>query len=326
MRSTGILSLALLALPASAVAQDHSEQRARWERAQASDHQFRRRQFDQAGFPRIEDVQTPDRPVRRLLLRDPYGALPVPGVEVERRGDGQVLLRLQYQGWSSDRIAIDRGAWDELASIESAAFARPTFAPAQSVAQQPPSGPCHGWSASLQADAERTSGWTECGGGDRGAAYDYAMRLVTLAMATRPACTFAPDNPFWSFNRCFAPPNGLADPELQVAYATLLREYEAVRSAEERLEAQRVVHSAPLTLGSPAWRDARAAIFRAGEVNRQHRELARRLDQLSLSAPDASPHDRNMLNQTLREWMSALDAEQRYYANLLEILVSASAE
>ncbi len=98
-----------------------------WLRAQESQRAFERELFDRAGFPSIAEQNLEGREVRRLLLRDPYGMLAVPGVELERLSNGRIKLRLQYVGWSSAPKAVDRSAWDKLVSNSQPFIPRQSF-------------------------------------------------------------------------------------------------------------------------------------------------------------------------------------------------------
>jgi len=315
--------LSLLFLASYAQAQAPPDERARWEERQASEHRFRASMFTRAGFAPIEEVQAGGRQVRRLLLIDPYMMLPVPGIELERHADQRVTLRLQYYGWSSDPVPVDRGSWDALQSIERPAFTAPAYvaAPARESASPPPPPPpiCHGWRIWLQADAGRTAGWSECGG-RRGPAYDYGMEIVALAMRTRPSCNVERDNPFWSFNRCFAPTESLDDPALEATYAILRREYYQAPGGDRLAEARLALQAPALWIGNPAWRNARAAIARVKEVNDYREARLQQLRQLAASAPSASPADRAKMRQAIEAWSHFQQAQQRNYVDLLERL------
>jgi hypothetical protein len=313
----------LLFLTSLTQAQAAPDERARWEEWQASEHRFRASMFTRAGFAPIEEVQAGGRQVRRLLLSDPYMMLPVPGIELERHADERVTLRLQYYGWSSDPVPVDRGAWDTLASIERPVFAVPAYVPAPASASPPPPPPpvCHGWAIWLQGDAGRSAAWSGCGR-QLGPAYDYAMHIVVLAMGTRPSCNVERDNPFWSFNRCFAPTDSLDDPTLEATYAILRSEYYGAPGADRLAEARRALQAPALSIGSPAWQSARAAIARVKEVHDYREARLSRLRQLAAGAPNASPADRAKMRQAIEAWSQFLQAQQRNYADLLERLAS----
>lgn len=276
--------------------------------------------FTRAGFAPIEEVQLAGREVRRLLLSDPYMMLPVPGIELERHADQRVTLRLQYYGWSSDPVPVDPGAWNALETIERPAFAVPAFVRAPARANVSPPPVCHAWTIWLQADAGRSAAWSGCGS-RLGPVYDYAIEIIALAMSTRPSCEVERDNPFWSFNRCFAPTESLDDPALEATYAILHREYYEAPGVERLAEARRALEWPPLSIGSPAWRDARAAIARFREVNAYREARLQRLRQLAAGAPNASPADRAKMRQAIEAWSQFLQAQQRNYADLLERLV-----
>lgn len=298
-----------------------TEQPDRWQRAEAAQRAFEHRTFTDAGFPSIAQTIVEGRTVRRLLLHDPYGMLPVPGVELEQFGDGRVTLRLQYQEWSADPVFVDRAAWDALARQEQAVFAAPETGPARPGSEPsapPPS--CHGWIARLEADYQRTASWAQCGGSP-GPAYDYAVAIARLAIESKPGCTFDQADPFWSFNTCFAPSPDLEDPALQSTFSALRREYEEAPGAARLSEARQALNAPGMAFGNQAWRDARAAVARYKAVHELQRERLRGLQQLAWGAQDASAADTARMRQTIQAWSQFLDSQVSNYADLLQRLV-----
>ncbi|APR53129.1 hypothetical protein CA223_04100 [Sphingomonas koreensis] len=65
--------------------------------AQTSNDDFVHRRTAASGFPPLEEMAFGDRDVRRVLPIDPYGFLPIPGIELERHRDGRLTLRAQYR-------------------------------------------------------------------------------------------------------------------------------------------------------------------------------------------------------------------------------------
>ena len=139
-------------------------------------------------------------------------------------------------------------------------------------------------------------------------------------MGTRPSCNVERNDPFWSFSRCFAPTDSLDDPALEATYAILRREYYEAPGADRLAEARRALQAPALSIGSPAWRDARAAIARVKEVHDYREARLRRLRQLAAGAPNAAPADRAKMRQAIEAWSQFLQAQQRNYAELLERL------
>lgn len=251
--------------------------------------------------------------------------LPVPGVELERLGDGRVMLRLQYDGWSSDPEAVDPSAWDRLVSKEPAVYSMLEFRDV-STPNNPPQMPavCHGWIARLQADYYRTASWTACGTGASGARFDYIVDFIRLALATKPDCAFDVENPFWSFNKCFAASQELDDPELERAFSILRREDALAPGADRLADARKALSVAQMTMGSQAWLDARTAVARFKEVQDLRRERLLSLRQLASSANDASAADKAKMQQTIEAWSDFLNSQQANYVDLLQRLVWAT--
>jgi hypothetical protein len=322
MKRIALLLALLIAAPAlQAQAPSEVERRARWERLQAGQRKFEHRLFSEAGFVPIAELRAEGRVVRRLLLADPYMILPVPGIELERLADGRVTLRLQYPGWSSEPVPVDATAWDALASIEGAVFERPVFRPTPPRASpQSPPPLCHGWILRFEADYHRTASWAQCGGG-KTPAYDYAIRLVQLAIGTKPGCTFEPDNPFFSFNKCFMATQALDDPELEAKFGVLRKEYDEAPAADRLAEARRALKAPELALGSTAWLDARAAVRRFREVQKLREDRLQQLRQLASEAVDASDADKAKMQRTIEHWSDFVRSQEPNYSDLLQRLV-----
>jgi len=329
MRVAFVLALAAAA-PAAAQVPSEAEQRARWERGRAQQQQFERRQFAEAGFAPVVADLAEARELRRLLLSAPYGMLPLPGLELVRYDDGRVSVRLQYRGWSSGPVAVDKpGAWDALASRDEALFAEPVFRP---ITEPPPPVPpppiCHAWLARFENEQGRTANWSGCGGGTPGPGYSYAVAMIEIAMAARPECGATLGDPFGAFHRCFGPTPALDDPELEARFAALRKEYEEASATDAMTEARRALEAPGLTLGGEAWLAARDAIKRFKEVHDLRRDRLLMVQQLYtnavyLNSPAASDADVAKLRQTLEVWKDSLSIQDRYYAELLQRLASA---
>lgn len=310
---------------AAATAQmpSETEQKKNWLQAQASQRTFERQQFERAGFPSIAELELEGRDVRRLLLRDPYGMLAVPGIELERISDGRVTLRFLYDGWSSDPTVVAQSAWDRLVSQEPAVYSVPVFQP-RSTSIKPPQGPppiCHGWIARLQADYLRTASWAACGRSASGPRFDYIVAIIEIAVATKPQCAFADQDPFRSFSKCFAASQELDDPELEQLFAILRHEHASAPVSERLAEARKALSASQMSMGNQAWLDAQIAVARYKEAQDRRREQLLSLRQLASSANYASKADKAKMQQTIREWSDSLNAQQANYVRLLESLV-----
>jgi hypothetical protein len=307
--------------PAPAEARTEAEQRALWDRGQAEQRKFEHRLFTDAGFQSIAEVRADGHDVRRLLLEDPYMILPVPGLELERLSDGQVTLRVQYRGWSSKPVPVDRAAWEELARHEATAFARPEFRPmpTQLASAMPPPPICHGWIVRLEADYQRSASWAECGGKE-GPVHAYALRMIALAIATRPECTLEPNNPFWSFSKCFGAKASLDDPELDAQFAELRKQFDEAPGADRLSEARQALIAPGIAMGNKQWLDAREAIRKFSDVEEGRRQALRKLQELSGKAAKASDADKAKIRQTIAAWSDFLRSQEHNYAELLQSL------
>ena len=187
-----------------------AEQRADYERGQASQIQFEQKLFVDAGFQPLEAVAANKRTVKRALFEDPYMMLPVPGVEIEQMPDGSVTLKVIGRGGESSAAILPASAWTRLTNLEGSMLRpRPYVAwdPAKAGAPSPPLPPiCHGWIVRFGA-ADKTGlgsgSWAQCGGGDQ-PGWAYAVEIAKLAVSTRATCKFDKANPFWAFNTCFS--------------------------------------------------------------------------------------------------------------------------
>lgn len=306
-------------LCASALAQDTSEMRAKREREQQAEHQFRNQRFAEAGFVPID--QTGKRELRRLIVRDPYGFLPIPGIEIERRADGTVILTLQYWAWRSEPSTIAGQSWDRLIELDDAAFGPKPIKPPPAYARNADPPPvCHGWMAHIQSSSGRTAGWWECQDGP-GPQLSYLRAMVDAAMATRPDCKSEGEDPMWAFQKCFGVSEQLDDPQLEAIYSVLRKEYHDAPGADRLAEARIALRQPSLTIGSPQWRDARAAIAKVRAINNQRRELLRRLGELYYKSKDASKADKAKMKLAIDSWTQFIAAQESNYSDLLNRLV-----
>ena len=312
--------LALLSIPAVASAQT-DERRARWEAAQADQRRFLHNQFVRAGFEPIEAARAARREVRRLVLDQPYGGFPVPGIELERHPDGRVTLRMQYAQWSTDPVEIDPSAWSSLTARDTAVFAPPEYVPPPPPTTPPPPPPppppaCHAWHAWLEADSDRVTSWSGCNDLHQ-EARAYVTAMVELAMATRPACGRQPSL-LYAFVTCFELRDALDDPELQRTYAVLRREF---FDAAEGLGAAWKTVDAPGPVPGDAERvEARAAVDRLAESVAYRRERLRRLEALAAGARDASTPDRAKMQRAIESWSRFVQGQEAGLATLRERL------
>ncbi|WP_347303508.1 hypothetical protein V5740_02455 [Croceibacterium sp. TMG7-5b_MA50] len=320
--STLGLFLAILSQPAAAQQQTEAEQREQWSAAQARQRAFVRELFDRAGFAPVAELSAEGREVRRMLLRDPYGGLPVPGVELERRASGEVTLRLQYRNWSTDPVQVAASAWQELAALEDAVLTQADFVPlppSPPSSSSPPLPPpiCHGWNARFEADYHRNASWSQCGG-DRGPALDYAVAFAEIAVSSKAGCAFDRGDPFGSYNKCWGETLQLDDRALDRDFAALRAEYDAAHGHEQLGKARVALRVEGMEVGDPQWVAARDAVAEVKAVRDVRWDCLRRLQQLAGRASDASPADRAKMRQTVDHWSRWLTEQERNYAEVLQ--------
>ncbi|MGV3579719.1 hypothetical protein [Brevundimonas sp.] len=276
-----------------------------------SQNRFWEERLVRAGFPALQ----PRGEFRRVMLSDPYMMLPVPGLELRRRASGEVDLVLQYPEWRSDPIAVDPALWDAVPA--ETLFAPPPRRPARST----PPAICHGWSAVIQDDTGRLANWHACADEATPVA-EFAERLVTAAVATRPDCAADPASPFFAFQHCFGLKPELEDPALEAAFAPLRREWDAVPGSDALGAARRALQTPDLRYGNAIWRNARRAVEAVKATQDQRRDLSQRLARLSFEARTASPADRYRISRTLGHWSDFTAGQDQNYASLLEQLLA----
>lgn len=303
-------------LSTPAMAQDIAAQRAQWAKDQQAEHDFRQKQFAEAGFASIDDMRAANRDVRRLMLNDPYGFLPIPAVEVERKADGEVQMTLQYRGWREGPIALDRRTWDRLQQYDAAAFEPEEYQPAPQIkpGEAPPV--CHAWMAHLQSSSGKTAGWWQCRQGP-GPQLSMVRVIVQAALAARPDCKEAEEDPLWAFSKCFGAKDELDDSKLEAVYSVLRKEYEEVPAADRLMEARIALRDPELKLGNAKWLEARAAVSRVREAMDYRRDRLQRLIELEHKAKDASAADRAKMRQAIQNWSQFTQSQWVNYSELL---------
>lgn len=130
-----------------------------------------------SGFIPLEEMTFGGRDVRRVLPIDPYGFLPIPGIELERHEGGGVTLRAQYRDWTGPAYSVSPDEWNRLAVLEPAAFAPP----GKNSFKARPNVVVHCWSGLLEASPSKAASWWGCNSGTR-ASQTYTEAVLTLAM------------------------------------------------------------------------------------------------------------------------------------------------
>lgn len=289
------------------------------------------RLFAESGFPPLVTASNAPTDVRDLLVRDPYGGLPIPGLSVERFADGRTELRLRYWGWGEGPISLDDNQWQRIVDADRSDRARAAAREAErratlarlaanqpparadgTVSPPPPPPPvCHAWSARLRDGAGTRSSWSGCGNEP---VPEMVTVMIAIAMAPRPDCEVRDGDPFWSFQRCFQP-RDFDNAELGLALGEL-REDETTRPVAMPLaEARAALIRPDLAPGSPDWIAARDKIEELRALLADKRAKLHRIgrfDRFAMSDADRARSDFEIRNR--REF---LDGQDR---NLIELL------
>lgn len=285
---------------------------------------FIERALAQSGLPPVTHEETLGHDVRQVVLRDPYGMFALPGLSLERRGDGTVFFTLHFRDWQEPPVEVPRATWEELAAMEAEVFAPPPpREPRDPDAPPPPPPPiCHGWGATMAGTGDIFASWHQCAGGDE-ARRGYAAIFAELALSTRPDCENDDDEPFFPFMRCFSVPR-FDDPELAAQFAVINVDYAEVASGAEALSAaRRALREEGIAPGNDQWRSAREAIAAVRAQQDARRELIQRLGQLHSQArlSGASVGDLAKISNVIRGWNEWRDSQQTNYIHLLESLM-----
>lgn len=312
---TGSLSiLALLLVSATASADPNS--------AQQRQEDFVHRLFAEAGFPPMPHEEARGHEVRHLILRDPYGMYPLPGIALERRDDGVVLMTLQYRDWQEKPVPVAAGLWEELVEIENELYAPPPASPPQlrdPDAKPPPPPPiCHGWSARFAAPGGRTASWSECGSGHDVPGFEYAVLVARFAVASQPQCEDDSANVLSALVHCFSR-HRFDNPALAERFAALEEDWNSLAYGGDQLMAARQALRTPgLRPGTQQWDSAREAVSKVAEQQERRLDTIQRLGQLlNDPATNASHPDREKLRRALESWNGFRTGQQNNYLNLL---------
>lgn len=273
-------------------------------------------QMQLAGFAPLAEMRFGGRDVRRLLLLDPYGILPVPGLEIERHADGRVTLRTQHRGWTGPVFDLAPETWPRLAALESEAYA-PRPAPR---ATGQPTAVVHCWAAFLEASPDRAALWSGCGG-TRAGARAYVDAVIALAIAEM-ACPAGQSDALWRFVECTRAPRPLDDPALAAAFTALNADHDARQNegAELLSRARAALKTAAATRAPEAIAAADEAVFAFG----RHQQALHTLAQTGFApfrkAELRGGADAAIIEQARRAWGQNLAAQDRNYIGLLEAL------
>ena len=308
------LILSALALVAAPV-QAPRDARAAWEEGQRSDQIFYRKQFVEAGFVPIEELDDGGRDVRRLILKDPYGMLPIPGIEFEHRRDGTVTMRLQYPEYRTAKQPIARAEWDRIVAGDEAMFAPQEFRPVPTSPSGAVPPVCHGWMALAQASGDRAGSLWECrdAAGPKQAS---VHSMIAVALASRPDCKPEADIR-WAFQKCFGEKTALDDPKLNETYSALIKQLEDSPGADKLAAARVALRPPGLVLGSPEWLQARDAVRDVLDLKAQRQATLQKLIQLEYASHHATQPDRLKMRRSIMNWSDFIKGQD---ANIVELL------
>lgn len=315
-----VVRVALLLSIAAPVSAQGSD-RERGDEAQPADIAFNHRQFDDAGFIPIAEFQAGNREVRRLIVRDPYGFLPIPGVEIEKRRNGTVTMRLQYREWRTEPEPIDAAAWSRLVARDKDMFAPREFRSAPAVDPSRPPPVCHGWQLIVQSSNGEAGSWWECQDG-AGPRADYVRAFIDIALAARPACPRETDNR-WAFQKCFGETNDLDDKDVGGRFKAILKELEEAPSAKRLAAARMALRAQGLELGNTQWLEARQAVTLLLETGAIQRRKLQELIRLEYQSKAATKLDKLRMQRVIRHWSQQLNAWEQNKTEVLRQLMVA---
>ena len=197
---------ASLAAPADAQPTDAERRAAEWQANWERDH------LCEAGFRPIAEVAATGVDLRRARYTEGMLALRMPGVTLERRGDGKVFVSLTGGATPGElRAEAPAEAWTTLIANDAAAFAPlPVAKPDPNAPPPKPPPICHGWGVTLEAaegNAFRKAQGHGCSYEATKAAVDYGAALARLALDNIPECAAAraratAGDPFYALAAC----------------------------------------------------------------------------------------------------------------------------
>jgi hypothetical protein len=269
-----------------------------------------------SGFVPLEEMTFGGREVRRILPIDPYGGLPIPGIEIERHNEGRVTLRAQYRGYTGDVYDVSTTEWDQLAALEKAALGPPgknSFIGRPGVA-------VHCWSGMVEASPAKAATWWGCNDGTL-ATQRYTEAVLELALSKK-GCPPNEKNVLWQFDDCFRDSEILRDSVLNARFAALREDWTKqrelvpdllgkARQALQAAEAEGTVHNLDA---------AQEAVLAYGQ---RQKALRRIRDSGNRSLPYGSvvdPRTQTIISQTQRYWNEVLSNSKGTYVELLEQL------
>jgi hypothetical protein len=305
--------LSIMAIAAPAMAQTPPDQPAS---VDADNGRYAERRMAERGFIPMAEMRFAGRDVRRALPSDPYGMIPIPGVEMERHRDGRITIRMVHAGWTSEAKPVSEGEWAELARLEQAAFAPwrdPGPGPRTDVVS-------HCWSGMIAASPNAHATWGCASREPPAAAYTSAIMALALA---KHDCPPSDKELAWRYSDCFQDRGVPDDPAIAARLAAAKARWQALRAdgPDLLMAARRALREARQTPTPERIAAARAAVLAFGArqqalrdaVNQGFRDMPR---PYQISGRDAA-----IVNQTRDQWLSDIAGQAGNYTGMLEELL-----
>jgi len=274
------------------------------------------RRIAEAGFIPLNEMTFGGRDVRRVLLADPYGILPIPGIEIERHKDRRVSLRGQYLDWTGPAYSLSADEWARLALLEASAFAPAS----KNSFKGNPDVVVHCWSGLIEASPTRAAAWSGCNSGTQ-PAQAYTEAVLMLAM-DKKQCSPSTKTMFWRFSECFDDEGKLDDPALEERFAALRNRWAEQRQLSPAIlaEARRALKAAREDRVPARLEAARSTVFAFG----QHLETLRGVLRSSYAdfpqSSGTNARSAAILAQARRRWADDISSGHENYIRLLEEL------
>jgi hypothetical protein len=284
--------------------------------AQTAEEGFVHQRLARAGFTPLDEMTFGGRDVRRVLPVDPYGMLPIPGIELERHADGRLTLRAQYRGWTGEVYDVSPGEWQQVLGLEAAAYAQP----AKSSTRSDPNVMVHCWSGFLEVSPDKAASWWGCNDGTR-PAQAYTEAVLTLTMR-KMDCQPSEKKTLWRFSECLARTRKLDDPTLAAKLTELQARWEKQRipGSEILARARLALRAARATRTETLVATAQDAVFAFGRQQEALRTILETGFYPLQAAEGRGGGNAVIVDDTRRNWLEDINSQQQNYIGLLEEL------
>lgn len=308
-----VLSVAAIAAPVAA--QTAPDPAATAAKVDADNARYAERRMAERGFVPMAEMRFAGRDVRRALPSDPYGMMPIPGVEMERHRDGRITIRMVHPGWTDAAKPVTQAEWDAVAALEPAAFA--PFRDPDLVRR--PNVVIHCWSGMIAASPGAHATWG-CATREPPAA-TYAAAVLELAMA-KQGCAASDQDVWWRFSDCFKDNGVPDDPGVAEKLAAAKVRWQALRGdgPDLLLPARRALNEARQQPTPERIAAARAAVLAFGQRQRALREVVSGSFRDIPRPHQMSVRDAAIVEQTRDQWLSDIAAQTGNYTGMLEEL------